>query len=204
LRQRELYDTNSTVTVWSTQKSNQNGVQLAPTVARSFISMEEARMSRIFLASTLATLLCASLAAQATQAPPSQPTQRVAPPAAGGDPAGDPQATRSAAKADTVTVEGCIQKGAAASSTAGTTGTTGSSPSAFMLVSAMKPATSKDTAPIASSYRLDAADSKLSPHVGHKVEISGTVAQSSASGGATAAPTLKVDNVKMIAATCTP
>jgi hypothetical protein len=169
--------------------------------------MEEARMSRIFLASTLATLLCASLAAQATQAPPSQPTQRVAPPSAGGDPAGDPQsqARSSTAKADTVIVEGCIQRGTAGA-TAGTTGTTGTTPSAFMLTSAMKPASSKETAPVASSYRLDAADSKLSPHVGHKVEISGTVDQPSASSApsASAAPTLKVDNVKMIAATCTP
>jgi hypothetical protein len=164
-------------------------------------------MSRIFLASTLATLLCASLAAQATQAPPSQPTQRVSPPAAGGDPAADPQsqARSSTAKADTVTVEGCIQRGTA-SATTGTTGTTGSAPSAFMLTSAMKPAGSKETATVASSYRLDAIDSKLSPHVGHKVEISGTVEQPTASApsGAAAAPTLKVDNVKMIAATCTP
>jgi hypothetical protein len=74
-----------------------------------------------------------------------------------------------------------------------------------MLTSAAKPATSKETTPIASSYRLSAEDSKLSPHVGHKVEISGTVEQPSASAsGAAAAPTLKVDNVRMIAATCTP
>lgn len=107
------------------------------------------------------------------------------------------------AKADTITVEGCIEKGTAG--TTGTTGTTGSSPSAFTLVSATKPAASRETTPIASSYRLDAADSKLSPHVGHKVEISGTVEQPTASASAaTAAPTLKVDNVKMIAATCTP
>lgn len=163
-------------------------------------------MSRIFLASTLATLLGASLAAQATQAPPSQPTQRVAPPSAGGDPAGDPQsqARSSMAKADTVTVEGCIQRGTAGA-TAGTTGTTGTTPSAFMLTSTMKPASSTATTPIASSYHLDAVDSKLSPHVGHKVEISGTVEPPSGSASAaTAAPTLKVDNVKMIAATCTP
>jgi len=161
-------------------------------------------MSRIFLASTLATLLCASLAAQAPQAPP-QPTQRVAPPSAGGDPAADPQSqARSSSSSNSVTVEGCIQKGAA-SSPAGTTGTTGSSASAFMLTSAAKPATSKETAPIASSYKLSADDSKLTPHVGHKVEISGTVEPPSASASAaTAAPTLKVDNVKMIAATCTP
>jgi hypothetical protein len=161
-------------------------------------------MSRIFLASTLATLLCASLAAQANQAP-LQPTQRVAPPSAGGDPAPDPQSqARSSASSNSITVEGCIQKGAA-SSPAGTTGTTGSSASAFMLTSAAKPATSKETAPIASSYKLSAEDSKLTPHVGHKVEISGTVEPPSASASAaTAAPTLKVDNVRMIAATCTP
>jgi|SRR6478736_6470328 len=156
--------------------------------------MEEDAMSRIFLASTLATLLGASLAAQAPQNPPS---------------AADPSATagqssRSSAMGNTVTVEGCIQKGAAATP-AGTTGTTGSSASAFMLTSAAKPATSKETAPIASSYKLSADDSKLTPHVGHKVEISGTVEPPSASASAaTAAPTLKVDNVKMIAATCTP
>jgi hypothetical protein len=192
LRESELYYSNSTVHVCPTQGSNQNGVQLARSLTVRNLHGGR-RMSRIFLASTLATLLGASLAAQAPQNPPS---------------AADPQATagqssRSSAMGNTVTVEGCIQKGAA--SPAGTTGTTGSSASAFMLTSATKPATSKETTPIASSYKLDADDSKLSPHVGHKVEISGTVAQASASpSGAPAAPTLKVDNVKMIAATCTP
>ena len=164
-------------------------------------------MSKIFLASTFATLLCASLAAQATQTPtPSTP--QVAPPAAGADsPTADPQSSaKSTAKADTITVEGCIQRGTTGSATTGTTGTTGSAPSAFMLTSAMKPAGATSSTPIASSYRLDAMDSKLSPHVGHKVELSGTVQapSSSSSSSATASPTLKVDNVKMIAATCTP
>ena len=109
----------------------------------------------------------------------------------------------------------CIQRSAAASSTAGAAGTAGSASkdSGFILASAMKPAgtsgaSASSSAPIASSYRLDAIDSKLSPHVGHKVEISGTVESSSSSSAsassATASPTLKVDNVKMIAATCTP
>ena len=163
-------------------------------------------MSKIFLASTLATFLCASLAAQAPQTPaPSSP--RVAPPAAGADTqAPDPQsAAKSAAKADTITVEGCIQKGAPGSGATGTTGTSGSAPNAFMLTSAMKPAGATATTPIASSYRLDAVDSKLSPHVGHKVEISGTLQASTgaAASSAAASPTLKVDNVKMLAATCT-
>jgi hypothetical protein len=50
----------------------------------------------------------------------------------------------------------------------------------------------------------------LIPHVGHKVEISGTpvdrpaTSAAKSAGGAMPAPTLKVANVKMIAATCTP
>ena len=177
-------------------------------------------MSKIFLASTFATLLCASLAAQATQTPSPTPS---APPASqprtGADTAPPPTAApaqsaqRPAAKADTLVVEGCIQR-SAATATAGAAGTSGSakSDSGFVLASAMKPAgtsgASASSAPIASSYKLDADASKLTPHVGHKVEISGTVEpspSSSASASAPAAPpTLKVDNVRMIAATCTP
>jgi hypothetical protein len=164
-------------------------------------------MSKIFLASTFATFLCASLAAQATQTPtPSTP--RLAPPAAGADaPTGDPQSTaKSAAKAEAISVEGCIQRGTSGSGATGTTGTSGSAPSAFVLTSAIKPAGATSSTPIASSYRLDAVDSKLSPHVGHKVEISGTLqpSMSASASSAMASPTLKVDNVKMIAATCTP
>jgi hypothetical protein len=80
--------------------------------------------------------------------------------------------------------------------------------SAFILANVMKPDGGAASAPVASSYRLDAADSKLSPHVGHKVEVSGTLdtsaPPSAAAGSAPAAPKLKVDNVRMIAASCTP
>ena len=59
-------------------------------------------------------------------------------------------------------------------------------------------------------YRLDADEAKLSPHAGHKVEVTGTLEEASASattssGGsatASAAPALKVSAVKMVAATC--
>jgi hypothetical protein len=62
----------------------------------------------------------------------------------------------------------------------------------------------------ANEYKLDATDAKLAPHVGHKVEITGTLDSSSPSSSqpptATAsgsnAPKLKVDDVKMVAATC--
>jgi len=157
-------------------------------------------MSKIFLATTLATLLCASLAAQANRPQDPSAPPRVAPPAAGADttPA-DPQSA--AKKADSIAVEGCIQRGAAGRP-AGTSGTTGQAAPAFMLTSTTKAAGSTSTAPVASSYQLDAADSKLTPHVGHKVEITGTLDQASATPGAP--PKLKVDNVKMIAANCTP
>jgi hypothetical protein len=69
---------------------------------------------------------------------------------------------------------------------------------------------------MAASYRLDADESKLTPHVGHKVEITGTIdrdaaaprTSTSGSSGAstsarTSAPKLKVEEIKMIASSCT-
>jgi len=62
------------------------------------------------------------------------------------------------------------------------------------------------------SYRLDGTETTLTPHVGHKVEITGTLEEqrpgSGAAAGATAgaanasAGTLKVDSVKMVSTTC--
>lgn len=67
-----------------------------------------------------------------------------------------------------------------------------------------------EKAPKASSYRLDGDDSKLSSHLGHKIEITGTVEDRpmsagtpAASGWATEAPKFKVETVKMIASSCT-
>jgi hypothetical protein len=66
------------------------------------------------------------------------------------------------------------------------------------------------SASVAKTYRLDAAESMISPHVGHKVEITGTVedqpapasAATAAGASAVAAPKLKAESVKMLAATC--
>jgi hypothetical protein len=125
-------------------------------------------------------------------------------------------------KADSIVVEGCVQRSAmSASSTTGATGTTGSAAGSFILEKAAKPiaaaGSTAATSPVAimSTYRLDADEAKLSPHVGHKVEITGTVenaagASTPSATSATAAlsvanaPKLKVDAVKMIAANCTP
>jgi hypothetical protein len=64
---------------------------------------------------------------------------------------------------------------------------------------------------------LEADDSKLSPHVGQKVEITGELegasasastpsssASSSAGASASAQQRLKVDSVRMVSASCTP
>jgi hypothetical protein len=68
------------------------------------------------------------------------------------------------------------------------------------------------SATVAKTYRLDAAESMISPHVGHKVEITGTVEDqpgssagepaTGAAASATAAPKLKAESVKMVATTC--
>jgi hypothetical protein len=64
-------------------------------------------------------------------------------------------------------------------------------------------ATSGSTA--AKSYRLDGTEAMLTPHVGHKVEVTGAIVEqpASAAAGANApAARLKVDSVKMVSTTC--
>ena len=160
-------------------------------------------MKRIFLTSAFAVLVCASLAAQAPQ---STTPSAAAPPAA-------------PAAAGAVVVQGCIQPSVnAVSATPDAVGTTGRSVStatAFILTEAMKPTgtTGSSAAPSAvePTYQLSVEDSKLIPHVGHMVEITGklvspdpsTATNAASAKGAPAAPTLKVENVKMIKESCT-
>src|SRR5205814_4326580 len=148
-----------------------------------------------------------------------------------------PSSQTPSSSADKVTVTGCIERSSASpSSTPGTTGTSGttsspsssSSSSKFILntspagsgAAGTSGTTSTSSTPSASasasakSYQLDADDSQLTPHVGHKVEITGTVEGGSSSSrtstsstGATASssvsqPKLKVDSVRMIASSC--
>jgi hypothetical protein len=112
-------------------------------------------------------------------------------------------------------VTGCLERASgSASSPTGTSGAAGASSSSAKFVlnnassgsssSASSPGTAgtagaaSKSASAGSSYQLDGDDSKLTPHVGHKVEISGTVE------GSAGAKKLKVDAVKMIASSCTP
>ncbi|MEQ1911181.1 MAG: hypothetical protein ABMA15_20345 [Vicinamibacterales bacterium] len=191
-------------------------------------------MSKKILTSLIA--ICASATIAAAQAPapgaqtPAPGGQTPAPVAAPTQPA-----PTAAAKADSVTLEGCIQRSATSpSATPGATGTAGSATGIagstagqFVLANAMKPmgtaagsvgtagrtGAEAASATIASMYRLDGDNAKLTPHVGHKVEVTGSVQatstnpisapSASASSGASA-PTFKVESVKMVAASCTP
>lgn len=124
-----------------------------------------------------------------------------------------PQAPASSAM-KSVTVSGCIQR--VAETPAGTSGAVGASRSAsdvkFVLAKAAMtpPAAAGSSTPstaVASEYRLDWEDAKLTPHVGHKVEITGIIeppaglTQAPAASAANA-PKLKVESLKMVAATC--
>src|SRR5688572_11446153 len=181
-------------------------------IRRDTKEWKEERMSKNVLSTTLSAIACAAVvSAQAPQTPQAPPTPSQQPPA----PAQRAPEAKPAA-ADAFTVIGCVEKRADASSaTPGTVGTTGATRATegpgFILTKAMKPAgaAGASSAAAATSYRLDAEASKLTGHVGHKVEITGTVSDRAASasptpaGASSAAPLLKVENVKMIAATCT-
>jgi hypothetical protein len=61
------------------------------------------------------------------------------------------------------------------------------------------PVGTSGTAATAARYRLEGEEKLITPHLNQQVEITGTV--SPASGEATT-PMLKVESVKMVAATC--
>ena len=171
-----------------------------------FDTKKEERMSTNVLTTTLATIACAAIVS-AQAPPPLSPASPQQPPAAAQRP---PEAKL--APADNLTVTGCLErKTEGASATPGAVGTAGRvEPPGFILTKAMRPtgtAASPSTPPVSPTYRLDADDSKLSGHVGQKVEITGMLADRPVNPEAgkdrsNDAPRLKVESVKMIAATC--
>src|SRR5438094_4636810 len=132
-----------------------------------------------------------------------------------------------------VTVTGCLQKGDQSSSSA-TTGTTGSASSAQFILANAKPSSGSSTAGTTGTapggattessrmggnkYQLEGSATELEKHVGHQIEVTGTIdrnASGSTAGGAAAGaagsassrsganPSLKVTSVKMVSSTCT-
>jgi hypothetical protein len=158
------------------------------------------------------------LLAMAVQAPPVAQPPRVP-----GEPPRPPQSPPvsrppESPKNDQLTVTGCIEQSQAQASTkepsaTGTSGTSGktsgtSKVSKFILTNpklqgasagAPNSSTSSSSPSSGGMYQLDARDSKLSPHVGHQVEVTGSI-----KGGSSGpdAPKLKVENIKMISTSC--
>jgi len=140
----------------------------------------------------LAAIVCAVTAGLVAQTPPSSPA---------------PQASKQ------ITLSGCIEKAPAEAGASAATATP-----AFILADAAPAASGAASETVgtsggakpASKYRLDADAAKLTPHVGHKVEITGTVEEmpsspappSGTTASSAAGPKLKVDSVKMVAAAC--
>ena len=182
-------------------------------------------MSRIMWAFVGACVVTVGLSAQSypqgqggATTPDRQPPSTQAPPATPPTPQVPPTSTtagRANANADKkVTYSGCIERQPASAAAV-----TGAPSMPFMLSNASAAGAG---APVATSgaggaapstkasYRLDGTESTLTPHVGHKVEITGTLEEqrpaSAAAGGATSATTpagtLKVDSVKMVSTTC--
>jgi hypothetical protein len=128
-------------------------------------------------------------------------------------------------RSNEITVTGCIRStdqiavGTSGSdgSSAGTTGSRSGNDSStkFVLTNLSSSESSGETAgtsgtkaaSTASGYRLDAEASKLTPHVGRKVEISGTVANPGSTSPGDAlfggAPRLKVISIRAIGSDCT-
>jgi hypothetical protein len=111
------------------------------------------------------------------------------------------EAQGSSSQAQTpITVTGCIQKAEPAAAT--TAPAAGEQKAGFVLANARpgKADEAVGTSGSASStkYPLDADAAQLDPHVGHKVEITGTF-QPNTTG---APPTMKVQSVKMVSASC--
>jgi hypothetical protein len=132
------------------------------------------------------------------------------------------QTQPASSSANKITVTGCVQR-AMSDSPTGTSGVAGAAKPDTEFILANTSAgtstagTSGTTTPpssamtVAPRYRLDDAEqAQIAPHVGHKVEISGTLDDASRSTsptpGATStaapAPKLKVDSIKMLASTC--
>ncbi len=145
-------------------------------------------MSQMWKTGTLVAIALTATATIAAQQPPGPPSAQ------------QPPAASAPSSSDKVVVTGCIQRGI--QSPVGTTGAAGAAADAskFILTKA-SPASDATATP--KTYRLDADDSQLTAHVGHKVEVTGSIDAKPAPGDAAAPSKLKVASVKMIAASCT-
>ena len=155
-----------------------------------------------------ALLACVAAVTLSAQTPPPSETPQTPSAAA-------KQSPSSADRENKVTVTGCLERAKPAASPTGTSGAaTASDTTKFVLNNVTASPAAAETAgttgsarPVASSYRLDADETKLTAHVGHKVSITGSVENRVSAMGAeksASAPKLKVESVTHIAPSCTP
>jgi hypothetical protein len=103
-----------------------------------------------------------------------------------------------------ISVTGCVQKAEP--------GVSGDSSPRFVLTNVARSGAPSPTGTSGSAggsraasgptYPIDADDSKLAPHIGHQVEISGTFENSNPVPGVAGVPRLKVDSLRMLGASC--
>jgi hypothetical protein len=174
---------------------------------------------RKFWSGVIAATFVASVSVAAAQEQAPRPTSPGGAGAVGtaGDQAPSPARGAQGGASKSITVSGCIQSapGAAAKAEAGGAGASASAGGAkyILAMKAAGGAAGGGAVGTAGSggtkYQLDGDDKTISPHVNHQVEITGTLEAPSASAGAgaggaaaSAGPTLKVDSLKMVSATC--
>jgi len=160
-----------------------------------------------FWSGLVAASFVATVGLSAQQTPPTTP-----PAAPGG--AQQPAPSAQSSQSKTVTLSGCIQNAPAAAATATAGGASASASAAPKFVLSTKAGGAagagaavgtSGTSGAPARYQLEGEEKAISPHLNHQVEITGTLqpAGAAAAAGATGAgPTLKVDSVKMVAATC--
>jgi hypothetical protein len=145
-------------------------------------------MKTTLAAAFVVSSLVAGLAAQADQQKPTQ----------GQQPSGSTPAK--------VTISGCLQTAPAPTGTPAvpSTPTTAKFELTNAKVVSSSPVGTTGTAAAATRYRLEGEDKTISPHLNQQVDITGTVspAMSTATPDSAAAPTLKVESLKMVAMKC--
>jgi hypothetical protein len=165
-----------------------------------------------------AALFSATIAIAAQQPPPARPPVPPPSPATAPPSAQSPPATPSDS-ADKITVTGCLQ--AVPQGPTGTAGTAdakgGSSAGEKFMLTNVTPAAKEASAPatsVAKTYRLIANEAALAPHIGKKLEVTGTLdgqtgaaggagsASAGATGSAANAPKLALESGKIIAPSC--
>jgi hypothetical protein len=145
----------------------------------------------------LGVVFAVSLSAQGQSQQPTPPRE----PADQSTPRAPQPATSPLAK---VTISGCVQNAPPAAPAAGAVPAAPRA-SKFDLANAktVTPAAvgTTGTAATVTRYQLEGDEKMITPHLNHQVEVTGVVTPASATG-ATAAPMLKVESVKMVAAKC--